>query len=366
MTFRCRPHASGAGATLALAAALAAPTSCSRGEGPPPAAAAATAAPDSPVPAGPHGTLVFDAAEIDLGEVLQWTETKRRIAFRNAGNGPLRILGVVPGCSCTVATPEAGDVPPGGTGGIDVTFHAGNQSGPQKKFVTVNSTDPARPSVLVAILAKVSPVFVFEPADVDFGVVARGDDAAREVAFRDAQGKPFTVASVTASHPDVRAELLPEASDAGGVSRRLRVALRSTGNPGPVNAEVTVTTDRPGIPPQKLLVRASLQGRVTVNPAVVFMGAGGGGRPFAPQYVWVQNSTKAPIELTSVETGVPWLTAAVNAAESKPGFRYRVDLAVDPAAPPGRFEQRVKIATSEPGAPLEVAVSGVVRKLEGK
>jgi hypothetical protein len=63
-----------------------------------------------------------------------------------------------------------------------------------------------------------------------------------------------------------------------------------------------------------------------------------------------------------VDTGVPWLKATVIPLEQSKA--YRIDLVVDPLPPPGRFEQAVRIATSDSATPYVVTVSGVVRRTE--
>jgi hypothetical protein len=188
----------------------------------------------------------------------------------------------------------------------------------------------------------------------------RGSEKSTEVTIRETQGKPFTIESVTTNAPNTRAEVLPDGGD--GVTRRIRVACRAEGNPGGFVSTVMVRTNRPNVV-AAVVVQGFFQGNVSIFPQAVFMGMVQPGQAFVPQALSIRSRGNVPVEIKSVDTGVPWLKAEVKTIT--PQQVYQIDLIVDPLPPPGRFEQVVKIHTSDPPPPYVVTVSGVVRKAEG-
>jgi hypothetical protein len=317
--------------------------------------------PPPPPDAGPPPKIRFASESVDFGTILQGAEPTQTFSVQNTGAGLLRIIDIAAGCGCAAILPDRREIPAGGSGEIQVTFKSGSYEGPQHKTVTVRCNDPEMPVVMLHLRANVKPMFVFDPPLLNFGEMERGSEKTMEVTVRETQGKPFTLESVTANQPGTRAEALPEAGG-DGVTRRLRVTCRAEGNPGGFVSQVILRVNRPNVVPA-IVVQGFFQGNVSIFPQAVFMGMVQPGQSFVPQALSVRNRGNVPVEITSVETGVPWLKAEVKTIT--PQQVYQIDLIVDPLPPPGRFEQVVKIHTSDPPPPYVITVSGVVRKAEG-
>jgi mono/diheme cytochrome c family protein len=93
----------------------------------------------------------------DQGKVIH------RWVYHNDGDQPLRIIGTRPSCGCTVTVIEDAEVPPGGSGALEVTFDPSDQHGTVRKTLGVTSNDPTEPSVLLTIRARVEVVAPPEP-----------------------------------------------------------------------------------------------------------------------------------------------------------------------------------------------------------
>jgi hypothetical protein len=304
--------------------------------------------------------IQFDQETVDYGEVLQGTEATRIFTMRNQGKGILRIIDVNTTCECAVMLPEKREIPPGGSVEMKVTFKTGSLTGPQHKTISVRSNDPNRLVVILHLNARVNPVFVFDPPMLNFGELPRGTEVSREISMRETQGKPFAVEAVTASIPSLRVEAIPD-GDAGGAIRRFKAALAPDRTPGSFVASIAFKVDRPDIKPT-LVAQGSVTGRVSVLPESLFFGTARQGQALPQQSVVVRSRDASPVDIQSVDTGVPWLKATVIPLEQSKA--YRIDLVVDPLPPPGRFEQAVRIATSDSATPYVVTVSGVVRRTE--
>ena len=111
---------------------------------PPPVAAAA---PPPPAEAGPKPRIHFDTRVQSFGAVAHGTVVRRSFAFRNDGQGELRLESVRTSCGCTAALPSKKVLAPGESAAIDVTFDTARKASVAPKLhyanaVTVLSNDP--------------------------------------------------------------------------------------------------------------------------------------------------------------------------------------------------------------------------------
>lgn len=83
----------------------------------------------------------LDSTEQNAGKINEGQVIEISWHFKNAGNKPLIIANVRPGCGCTGAEGPKEPLPPGQEGVIKAKFNSENFSGTQHKqvFVTSNS-----------------------------------------------------------------------------------------------------------------------------------------------------------------------------------------------------------------------------------
>ncbi|MBI5686887.1 MAG: DUF1573 domain-containing protein [Verrucomicrobia bacterium] len=309
-------------------------------------------------PAVPAGRIAFDEPGFNFGVMDQQTEATHVFTLRNTGAGPLRILQVFPGCSCAATELDSSDIPPGGSARLMVTFYSGNFNGAVHKTMTVQSSDPARPMATLELRADVQPVFIFTPAVLDLGPIERGQTATREVTMSDAKGRPFAIKSISSSLTNLTATAAAPGRD--GSTHRLKVALAPQSRTGPLVGNVEVTTDRKVAGKPILLVIGSVVGPVRVTPTAIFLGLVGPGETFPPKKLTVQNTGPKPVEIKAVDPGDPVLKAMVTT--NAPGREFTVELTTRRAPAPGWMRRTLHIFTSDSDAPLEVSLSGIVRK----
>lgn len=307
------------------------------------------------------GRIALDETEFNFGIMDQQTEASHTFILRNTGAGPLRILQVFPGCSCAATELDSSDIAPGGSARLQVTFYSGNFNGPVSKVMSVQSSDPARPMATLELRADVQPVFVFTPSVLDLGQVERGQAVAREITMSDAKGRPFAIKNIASSLTNLTATAAPLGRDHS--SYRLKVALPPLGCTGPLVGNIEVTTDRPVAGKPILLVIGTVVGPVRVTPTAVFLGLVKTGALFPPKKLTVQNSGPKLVEIKSVNPGDPALHATVTT--NVPGREFTIELTTRQAPPPGWMRRTLHIFTSDSDVPLEVSLSGIVRKDEG-
>jgi len=309
-------------------------------------------------PAAPAGRIAFDEKGCNIGVMDQQTEASHIFTIRNTGAGALRILQVFPGCSCAATELDASEIPPGGATRLLVTFYSGNFNGPVDKVMSVQSTDPDRPMATLELRADVQPVFIFTPSVLDLGQFERGQTVTREVTLADAKGRPFAIKSITSSPTNLTVEAAPVGRD--GSTYRLKVSLPPQSRTGPMVGNIEVTTDRKISGKPILLVIGTVVGPVRVSPTALFLGVVGPGEKFPPKQLTVQNTGPKPVEIQSVNPGDAALRATVTT--NAPGREFVIELTTQQALPPGWMRRTLHIFTSDSDIPLEVSLSGIVRK----
>jgi hypothetical protein len=105
----------------------------------------------------------FDNALHDFGVATEGDKLTHAFTVKNSGTAPLVIDQVRTSCGCTAAALKTKEIPPGGTGQIEVTFDTNGRTGQNHKTITVTSNDKSKPSATLDIKATVEQLLGFEP-----------------------------------------------------------------------------------------------------------------------------------------------------------------------------------------------------------
>lgn len=108
--------------------------------------------------------------------------------------------------------------------------------------ITVTTTSPKRPSVLIPVFGSVEGELVVRPPQVTFGVVPPGLDTTRRVTITNRSKTPVRINRVTSTAGRVAAWL---ATVTEGVEYTLVVKVAADSQPGRIQGEVQVFTDHP-------------------------------------------------------------------------------------------------------------------------
>lgn len=104
--------------------------------------------------------VVLEAEQLDLGDVHNGAVVRREVPVRNAGDAVLVIDEITTSCGCTTAELEPMQLAPGEQGVLHIAFDSGahgpDLTGPMVRQVFIDSNDPARPTVTVALAVTVT------------------------------------------------------------------------------------------------------------------------------------------------------------------------------------------------------------------
>jgi hypothetical protein len=129
----------------------------------------------------PIPILVFDSLEHDFGALSPGTaQVSHSFTVSNSGRVPIQLHLRSLGCNCiSVDCPDS--VAPGATAHIGVNVEIRNREGPFRTQATLETSDPALPTVGLVIAFYAPPRIDVDPPSIQFGEVERGAKVEREV-----------------------------------------------------------------------------------------------------------------------------------------------------------------------------------------
>jgi len=99
--------------------------------------------------------LKFENPVHDFGSIKQGESVTTDFVFTNTGKSELNIRQTRASCGCTVSVPEKSTLQPGESSAIKVTFNSAGRRGIQQKSISVFSNDPANPTQMITVKARV-------------------------------------------------------------------------------------------------------------------------------------------------------------------------------------------------------------------
>ncbi len=149
--------------------------------------------------------LKWDAQEAAIRVPADQSSAKAAFGFVNAGDRPITITNVHPGCGCTVPALAKSNYAPGERGEIGIDFHVGNREGLNRIPITVTTDDGA--TATLQFVADIEPLAAFDTRFVYWkGAETRAPKRMR-VTF--AAGQGATIAEARSSNPQFTVAVAP-------------------------------------------------------------------------------------------------------------------------------------------------------------
>lgn len=139
--------------------------------------------------------LVVDSLSIHWGMIYAGTLKISRLALKNAGTDTLKILHVQTSCGCTTVKPSKPVLLPGESDTLVVQFNSVGYQGDVKKYVDIETNDPASPAVSVQFSGTVHSIL--EPTTFSsyiwLGGIPVGKKFTKSFTLRNTSEHPVTV-----------------------------------------------------------------------------------------------------------------------------------------------------------------------------
>jgi hypothetical protein len=254
----------------------------------------------------PVPNVAVSPAQLDFGEMALGQAKTAEVTISNSGNGPLTVTSLA--FSAAVFSSASGrlTVAPGDQAKVTIQYRP-TAVGRDTATVTIDSDDPSRPAVQVALAGSGtappnSPRIETSVTALDFGTVTVNQPKELPFSIRNTGTAPLTVTAVAISNPRFAIEL-PSASFtiAAGVTQAFSVRFLPTAA-GAQTGNLTITSNDPTR--ASLVVTLSGTGTTASGPALSYS-------PASLAFGNVPVGTTQTLTLTVTNTGTAQLTGSL-------------------------------------------------------
>ena len=181
---------------------------------------------------------------VDLGEVIEGHKTTFHWVLGNKGTGDLIIDRTKVSCGCTVVKLKEEDkvIPPGESLNLVVVFDSAGRRGHQKKFVNVDTNDPAEPRLTLEFTATVKQLFRVDPARVlNARSLRRGDTIPKTIDVQpSASGASLEVLGVEFVGDAPMTYTMEPLRELGAGATRIRLSVQEDAAIGTINGNAVL------------------------------------------------------------------------------------------------------------------------------
>lgn len=301
--------------------------------------------------------MVQGSVSHDFGTVARGALLSHKFTFKNIYAVRMEITSVKSGCGCVTATPEKRILEPRESTVIEVRMDARRFSGPKTVGVRITVGPEFISSAELKVTANSRTDIVFNPGQVSFGTVTRGQTPTQAIDVEYAGRLAWQVSEVVAREVPYTVTFKEMYRREGQVGYRLFVTLRPDAPMGTHRHDLYLKTNDPASPLVPVLVEANVQSPVTVTPETLSLG------PVKTDTALIRRVVvrgSRPFRILGVDglaNGID-LGAALSEREEMVQF---VTFRCQPAGV-GPFRHEVKIRTSLQPTPVVVTIDGVASK----
>jgi hypothetical protein len=208
-----------------------------------------------------------DSLSHDFGNVASGAQLHHRFTITNIYAVRMEITEIVPGCGCTVAVASKRVLEPRESATIDVTMDATRFVGEKKSVsIKVKVGPEFIDTAVLTVIANARADLVFNPGEVDFGSVTRGEAAEQAIDVDYAGVLNWQVAEVIAKDLPLDVKLEKKETKPGKVGYRVIVTLKKDAPLGTLKEEIYLKTNDPSSPLVPIVVQATVQSAIEIAP----------------------------------------------------------------------------------------------------
>ena len=189
-----------------------------------------------------------DGTTHDFGSVPRGAQLFHRFTITNIYAVRMEITGIKPGCGCVTATPAKRVLEPRESTTIDVNMDARRFTGPKTVGIRVTVGPEYTSSAEVKVTANSRADIVFNPGQVSFGAVTRGQTPAQTIDVEYAGVLNWQVSEVLAKDAPLDVSIKELYRRPGQVGYQLQVTLKADAPVGNLKQDLFLKTNDPGSP----------------------------------------------------------------------------------------------------------------------
>jgi hypothetical protein len=204
----------------------------------------------------------------DFGVVPRGTQLEYRFPMTNIWAVPIDIVEVRQSCGCVHAEAHPQHLGPRESGYLEVHMDGTRFSGPKTVTIYVRIGPQFTSTATLQVSATSRMDVVFNPGEVNFGVVAGGATSPEPqvVDIEYAGNMNWKVTDISTNGAPVDVSFSEFNRQPGRVGYHITVTLKPDAPPGLIKQELTVNTNDPNSPKVPLLLEATVQAALAVSP----------------------------------------------------------------------------------------------------
>lgn len=150
---------------------------------------------------GPHPKVVAPEMHYEFGVMALGTSQSHEFEFRNEGEAPLRLAKGRILCKCTIPTLDTGEIPPGGSTKIKLTWEPTSADKEFRKEADIWTNDPKFPMVKLSIRGSVYGDPEVTPGEFSVGVIPRDKENLSRVVIYSPVSDDLAITSYETNDP---------------------------------------------------------------------------------------------------------------------------------------------------------------------
>jgi hypothetical protein len=294
-----------------------------------------------------------DGLTHDFGSVPRGAQLSHRFVLTNIYAVRMEITSVKSGCGCVTATPVKRVLEPREATTIDINMDARRFTGPKTVGITVTVGPDFVSSAQLRVSANSRSDIVFNPGQVSFGTVTRGQAASQVIDVEYAGVLDWQVTEASAKDLPVEVTFNELYRRPGQVGYRVKVTLKADAPVGALKGDLFLKTNDPASPLLPVLIEGAVQSSITVAPSAVSLGSVKIGETLTRRVVVRGNRPFRILQVEGLSAGITVDPPPNAAAGQVQVVTFKCQL-----TQAGPFKCEAKIKTDLQDAPVTVTIDG--------
>jgi hypothetical protein len=290
----------------------------------------------------------------DFGSVPRGAQLYHRFEMTNWYAVPLQIVDVHTSCGCATATASAKVLASKEKGYIDVTMDGRRFTGQKNIKISVSVGPDFTSTAELRVMANARADIVFNPGEVSFGVVPRGETPTQTIDVEYAGVLDWKVNGINTNGAPYNVTIEELYRRPGQVGYRVRFVLQPAAPLGALKQEVFLQTNDPASPLVPVLVEANVQANLTVSPEYIKLTELKVGQELTRK-VMVRGSK--PFRVLAIDGGDEIVSVVTSLPSQQPLIQHTVVVKCQPGKP-GDLRKQLQIKTDIQEAPVTVTLEG--------
>lgn len=291
----------------------------------------------------------------DFGTIPRGAQLLHRFPITNIYAVRMEITAVQSGCGCVSAAAAKRVLEPKESTTIDVHMDASRFQGRKSVGIRVSVGPEFVSSAELRVTAQSRADFVFNPGQIQFGVVNAGSGTTQTVDVEYAGTQNLTISDVVVNNLPIEATVSELYRKPGKIGYQVKAMLKSSAPAGLFKDLIYLKTSDPGMPMVGLLVEGTVQSAMSLSPSSLSLGQVQAGDVLTRRVV-VRG--QQPFTIQTVEgigNGIDLANPLGTAEASVHTLSFKI---VIPAS--GAFKRELRIKTSAQDSPLTLVIDAQV------